>query len=387
MGDNQTIKEKKVLRHVDDFVEAGLALSDDKIVLEKVARRYATAVPRHLAARMNRGDKTAMALRAQYVPDRRELNHHGDESPDPIGDDAHTPLAGIIHRYPDRLLLMPHHSCAVYCRFCFRRAKVGPSGRALTADRLDKALDYIARTKSLREVILSGGDPMLMSPDRMRHILGFLDGCDHLDAIRIHSRIPVAAPHLIDGRRLRVLSRIQKALYIVIHCNHGGEIDIGAATLIRRLALSGIVLLGQSVLLKGVNDDADTLANLFQTMVRHRIKPYYLHHCDPAPGTAHFQTTIDDGQRLIHHLRGRISGLCQPRYMLDIPGGYGKVPLDMSWITPCADHPGQYRVLDCHGKSHIYRSYGETSRSDGACEAGTSSRGGAFAVARSKSSI
>lgn len=339
------------LRRPDDFIRAGLADASDRSDLQDLAQHYAAAVPLPLARRMDDHSSTADVLKAQYLPDRREKTVKDIERIDPIGDDAHSPLEGIIHRYPDRVLLMANHSCAVYCRFCFRRAKVGPGAQGLSVKALDAALDYIAGKKQIREVILSGGDPLVMSARRLGSIIGALDALDHIDVIRIHSRIPVAAPDHLDAQRLQVLAQAKKALYVVIHCNHASEIDESAASCFKQLSQAGIPLLGQSVLLKGVNDDEDILAELFRALVRHRIKPYYLHHCDLAPGTGHFQTDIERGRMLMGRLRGRISGLCLPQYVLDIPGGYGKVPLEDSWVRQDGEH---YQIRDRHGVIHRY---------------------------------
>lgn len=296
---------------------------------DAVAGRYAVAVTPQIAGLIEPGAADDPIAR-QYLPDPRELARSPGERDDPIGDDAHAPLAGVVHRYPDRVLLMPTTACPVYCRFCFRRERVGHGATTLSAAALDAALAYIADRPGIREVILTGGDPMILSARRLGGILRRAAAIAAVEVIRIHTRVPVADPGRID-RALVAALRQDAPVYVLIHCNHEREIDPAAARAIAALADAGIPLLGQTVLLKGVNDDAETLAALFRALVRHRVRPYYLHHPDLAPGTARFRLSIERGQALMRSLRGRISGLCLPAYVVDIPGGHGKVPVGPSF--------------------------------------------------------
>ena len=292
---------------------------------DAVARRYAVAVTPHIAGLIEPGAADDPIAR-QYLPDPRELARSPGERDDPIGDDAHAPLPGLVHRYPDRVLLMPTTSCPVYCRFCFRRERVGHGASTMSAAALDAALAYIAARPEIREVILTGGDPMILSARRLGAILRGAAAIETIEVLRIHTRVPVADPGRIDRALIAALSQ-HVPVYVLIHCNHPRELDPAAARAIAALADAGVPLLGQTVLLKGVNDDAETLAALFRALVRHRVRPYYLHHPDLAPGTARFRLSIEEGQALMRALRGRISGLCQPTYVIDIPGGHGKVPV------------------------------------------------------------
>jgi lysine 2,3-aminomutase len=267
----------------------------------------------------------------QFVPSEAELSTTPDELADPIGDAPHTPVKGLVHRYPDRVLLKPTHACAVYCRFCFRREVVGPGGEALSPAELDAALDYIRTNPEIWEVILSGGDPLILSPRRLKEIVAALDAIDHVGVIRIHTRVPAVDSARITLELIDAL-RADKAVYVVLHANHPREFTDEARAACRRLIDAGIPMLSQSVLLKGVNDDPATMEALLRAFVRNRIKPYYLHHADLAPGTSHFRTTIAEGQALLRSLRGRVSGLCQPTYVLDIPGGHGKVPVGPGYV-------------------------------------------------------
>jgi lysine 2,3-aminomutase len=253
----------------------------------------------------------------------------------------------VVHRYKDRALLKPTHACAVYCRFCFRREMVGPGGAALDADELAQAVDHIRATPAIREVILTGGDPLVLSARRLASLLGELAAIEHVDWIRIHSRIPVAEPTRVTDELVAAL-KTTKAVWVAVHVNHANELSPEALAACAKFVDAGIPLIGQTVLLKGVNDDADTLDTLFRALVKNRIKPYYLHHGDLAPGTSHFRTTIAHGQGLMRELRARLSGLAQPVYVLDIPGGAGKVPVGPAYISEDGT------VADPNGDTHVY---------------------------------
>ncbi len=333
------------LRAASALIERGLAADTDRQVLERVAARYAIAVTPEIVGLIDPKDPNDPIAR-QFIPHGDELVTTQDEISDPIGDAAHSPIKGIVHRYPDRVLLKPLHVCPVYCRFCFRREQVGPGGEMLSDAELDGALDYIRSHPEIWEVILTGGDPLMLSPRRLGAILDALEAIPHVVTLRIHSRVPVVDPKRVTRALLAVLKR-RKPLWIAIHANHPRELTDAAATACARLIKTGAVLLGQSVLLRGVNDDVDVLEELFRAMVACRIKPYYLHHPDLAPGTARFRLTIAEGRAIMRQLRRRLSGLAQPTYVLDIPGGAGKVP-----IGPNSVEDGGVR--DPAGRLHQY---------------------------------
>jgi lysine 2,3-aminomutase len=269
----------------------------------------------------------------QFVPDPRELEARPEEAVDPIGDGAHSPTPGVVHRYADRVLLKLTHTCAVYCRFCFRREMVGPAGEgALSAAEQDAAYAYIAGRPEIWEVILTGGDPLVLSPRRLAEAMERLAAIPHVKVVRLHTRVPVADPPAVTPELTAALARCDLAVYVAVHADHARELTPQARAACARLADAGIPLLGQAVLLKGVNDTAERLTDLFRAMVETRIKPYYLHHPDLAPGTTHFRPGLDEGQALMRALRGRVSGLCQPAYVLDVPGGYGKVPVGPAYL-------------------------------------------------------
>jgi lysine 2,3-aminomutase len=305
------------------LVAAGLAPPDTRAGLEQVAARYAIAIPPALAALIETPEDP---IGRQFVPSVAELVTAPHESADPIADEALSPVPGIVHRYPDRALLKPLLACPVYCRFCFRREQVGPDGGLLTEAELATAYGYIAAHPEIREVILTGGDPLILSPRRLAEILAALSAIPHVEVLRIHTRVPVADPALVTEALADALD-IAAPLFIALHANHAREITPEAVAAVARLQRRGIPILGQTVLLAGVNDSEEALGDLFRAMLRARIKPYYLHQLDPAPGTARFHVPIARGREILANLRGAISGTALPTYILDRPGGLGKVPL------------------------------------------------------------
>lgn len=326
-----------------------IPLSDDPALAE-VMERYAVAVTDEVMELIDETD-AADPIARQYLPTAEELKTTPDELEDPIGDDAHSPVKGIVHRYPDRVLLKAVHVCAVYCRFCFRREKVGPGSEMLNREELQKALAYIRNTPAIWEVILTGGDPFVLSPRRLREIMDALNEIPHVQVIRFHTRVPVADPSRVTDELVGALQS-DKAVYVVFHANHPRELTDKVKAVAQKFVKAGIPLLSQSTLLKGVNNDAKVLEQLFRAFTAMKVKPYYLHHPDLAPGTGHFRLTIKEGQELTAQLQGKMSGIAQPHYMLDIPGGFGKVPVSRQWISETEDG---YDVTDFKGDTHKYK--------------------------------
>ena len=330
------------IRTTNALIEAGLADTRDRDALDAVAARYATALPPAVRALIAAPDDP---IGLQVIPHPSELAIAPHELSDPIGDDAFSPVPGIVHRYPDRALLKPLLVCPLYCRFCFRRERVGPEGGMLDEAALERALDWLGRHPAVGEVILTGGDPLMLSPRRLGRILRTLDAMAHVHTIRIHSRVPVAEPERVTEALAETLDS-DKAVWLVLHANHARELTPAARAALRRVQARGggggggggppppVPVLGQSVLLRGVNDSEAALEALFRAMVQARVKPYYLHQLDPAPGTARFHVPIAEGRRLLAALRGRVSGLAWPTYVLDIPGGHGKVPIGPDYLAP-----------------------------------------------------
>jgi lysine 2,3-aminomutase len=321
--------------------------------LAEVAARYAVAITPAMEALIDPADAHD-PIAAQFRPDARELDIALDELSDPIGDDPHTPVKGVVHRYPDRCLLKLVHVCPVYCRFCFRREMVGPQGDGtLTSTELDAAFAYIEAHPEIWEVILTGGDPFLVSARRAREITARLAAIPHVKIARWHTRVPAVDPLRVTPDFVEALRAEGLTTYVVLHANHARELTEQARAAIARLVDAGVPMLSQTVLLKGVNDDADALEALMRALVELRVKPYYLHHLDKAPGTSHFRCSIAEGQSLVRALHERASGLAQPSYVLDIPGGHGKAPLASPGLRDADD---AHEVRDRNG---VWRRYEE----------------------------
>lgn len=333
---------RRLLRTPEDLIAAGLVPPEQKDALDAVAQDYATAIPPAFLDLIEQPDDP---IGVQVIPSPEELLITPEERSDPIGDEALSPVPGIVHRYADRALLKPLLVCPLYCRFCFRREHVGPDGGVLDDAALEKALDWLRFHPAIREVILTGGDPLMLSPRRLGQIITALSAMPHVTTIRLHTRVPVAAPERVTDALLDVLET-DKALWMAVHINHAREMSEAARACLKRLVRRGVPLLGQSVLLRGVNDSEQALEDLFRSMVEVRMRSYYLHQLDPAPGTARFHVPVAEGQRLLAGLRGRVTGLAWPTYVLDIPGGYGKVPLGPEYVD------GALQVRDPEGRPH-----------------------------------
>ncbi len=322
--------DQRTLRDADALLAAGLIAPERRDDVAAVEARYAVAIPPALRALIEHPDDP---IGRQFIPHPDELTTAPHESADPIGDDALSPVKGIVHRYPDRALLKPLLVCPVYCRFCFRREHVGPDGGLLTEAELDTAYAWLAARPAIREVILTGGDPLMLSPRRLAAIIAALSAIPHIEVLRIHSRVPVAAPARLTPALVDAMAS-ERAMWLVLHANHAREFTPDARQALRAVQAAAIPVLGQSVLLRGVNDSVAALEGLFRAMIAARVKPYYLHQLDPAPGTERFRVPIEEGQALLAGLRGRVSGLAWPTYVLDIPGGHGKVPIGPNYVEP-----------------------------------------------------
>lgn len=339
------------LKAADELVAAGLIEPEKLASIRAVADRYAIGLTPAVVSLIDRADR-ADPIARQFVPDPAELLTTPQERADPIGDQAHSPVKGIVHRYPDRVLLKAVHICPVYCRFCFRREMVGPQGDGtLSPEELTAALGYIRERPEIWEVILTGGDPLVLSPRRLAAMMRGLAEIPHVKIVRFHTRVPVVEPDRIDAAMIAALKESGKVVYIALHANHPREMTGTARTACARLVDAGFPMLSQTVLLRGVNDDPAVLGDLMRAFVETRIKPYYLHHPDLAPGTGHFRLDIAEGQKIVSALRGTISGLCQPTYVLDIPGGHGKAVIGESAVR---GEGGCYSVSDFRGGEHAY---------------------------------
>lgn len=271
-------------------------------------------------------DRPGQPLRRTVVPVSDELSRSPGESLDPLAEDADSPVPGLVHRYPDRVLFLVTGVCAVYCRYCTRSRMVGSKRHCFNPEQWENALAYIAATPGIRDVLLSGGDPLTMPGERLEWLLGRLRRIPHVEIVRIGTKVPVVLPQRITSALARMLQR-RHPLYISIHFTHPDELTPEVALACTRLADAGIPLGSQTVLLKGINDEVETMRRLFCGLLRIRVRPYYLYQCDPISGSAHFRTPVQRGLEIIRGLRGHTTGYAVPTYVVDAPGGGGKIPL------------------------------------------------------------
>lgn len=353
------------LRTIKQLSEKGLIAVQDAehgAKLDAVAARYSIALSEAVV-------ETISPVRAvdqpildpvarQYVPSVEELVPSIHDRADPIGDEVHSPLPGLVHRYPDRVLIKATAVCPVYCRFCFRREMVGGNAeRPLTDEQFRAIFTYVAAHSEIWEVIISGGDPLVLSDARLQALLDGLAESTHVRVIRFHTRVPVVNPQRITDKLARILRSTDKTVYIAVHANHANEFSQRARAACARLVDAGVPLISQSVLLAGVNDSETTLGELMRTFVELRITPYYLHQLDLAPGTEHFRVSVERGQQLLRSLRGTYSGLCQPNYVIDLPGGFGKVSIGPNYVRSDEQEGNQANSIvieDIDGQPHSY---------------------------------
>ncbi len=262
---------------------------------------------------------------AQVISSQRELEPDNDELRDPLGEEPRQKVPHLVHRYPDRVLFLATDRCASYCRFCTRKRWVG-QGPSPQKDQQEEAFLYIEKDPAIKEIIFSGGDPLVLSNRRLDELFARAFSIPHIDVVRIHSRMLAFAPMRVDDELSRIMSRYAP-LYLVTHFNHPKEITPQTIEALKKLHQSGVTLLNQSVLLRGINDSREILTELFRGLVKNHVKPYYLHQCDVVEGAKHFRVPLSEALALIESLRGNISGLCMPTFVIDIPNGHGKVPL------------------------------------------------------------
>jgi len=326
MPDGNHHGQGRVLRSARALRTAGLIPPDAEAAAARVADRYSISVTEHVAGLIDRADP-ADPIARQYIPDPAELITAPGEMDDPTADGPFTPVKGVVHRYPDRALLKPLLACPVYCRFCFRREVVGPDGGVLTEAELDAALAWFERTPAVREAVLTGGDPFMLSARRLGGVLRRLGAVPHIETLRVHTRVPVADPGRVGPALVVALRQPSKPVFVAVHANHAREFGGAALDALARLADAGVPLLGQSVLLRGVNDTAEALEDLVRAMIRARVRPYYLHALDPAPGVGRFAVPDAEGLALVEGLRGKVPGFAVPVFVRERANGGGKRPV------------------------------------------------------------
>jgi lysine 2,3-aminomutase len=308
-------------------------------------RGFPLAITPYYLGLIDRNDP-ACPIRRQVVPRIEELSAVPGDLQDPLGEAVHEVAPNLIQRYPDRALLFATDRCAVYCRFCTRSRLVGAGGGARSMSRLEPAFNYLRAHPEITDVIISGGDPLVMTTDRLARLLGAVRAIPSVETIRLATRVPVVLPQRIDDELLAAL-RPHHPIWIMTHFNHPKELTPAAAEACNRLADAGFPVMNHTVLLRGVNDDADVLARLFRGLVRVRVRPYYLLQADPVKGTGHLRTAVQVGVDIMERLQGRLSGIALPKLIVDTPGGLGKVPIGPDYVV--RREPGVTRLRTHRG--------------------------------------
>lgn len=309
-----------------------IVLHPDELAGVKVSRgKFALSITPYWIALMDKEDPRC-PIRRQVIPHINETHTTEYEYIDPCGEEKDTPVPGIVHRYPDRVLLIITDKCASYCRFCTRKRIVCESEDIIIEKRLEGAINYIKKNKQIRDVLISGGDPLIFSDSKLDFILGSLRGIPQIEILRIGTRIPITLPFRITDSLLNMLSRYHP-IWMSLHINHPDELTSEVKEAINRLADKGIPLGSQTVLLRGINDSVEVMKRLIQQLLTIRIRPYYLYQCDPVFGTEHFRTTISKGIEIMKGLRGWTTGYAVPTYVIDAPGGGGKIPIGPEYVV------------------------------------------------------
>lgn len=332
-----TWQVRNALRSVDELQRV-LELTPEEVTGAEAAERAGLpiAITPYYLALCDPKDPTC-PIRRQVVPRAAELDEVPGDLRDPLGEEAHEVAPELVQRYPDRALLLVTDRCAVYCRFCTRSRMVGNGGGARTAERLDAAFTYLHGHPEIRDVILSGGDPLAMATERLVRIVERVRQVPHVETIRLATRVPVTLPMRVTDELIQAL-RPHHPIWVMTHFNHPRELTDEAREACRRFVDGGFPVMNQTVLLRGVNDDADVLSALFRGLVRQRVRPYYLLQMDPVRGTGHLRTKIDTGIEIMRSLQGRLSGIALPKLIVDTPGGFGKVPVGPDYVV--ARRPG-----------------------------------------------
>lgn len=335
------------LRTYQDFARI-FELSDDEAeALRSPQRPFSVGVTPYYASLLDAKDPDT-ALRRTMIPVLAELQPSAGDMTDPLAEDAHAPVPGIVHRYPDRVLFLANDVCPVYCRYCTRSRLVGGNAPFnMAKSRWQQGIDYIAKNDHIHDVLISGGDPLILSDERLEWLISRLAVIPHLDFIRLGSKVPIVLPQRVTPALATMLRRYHP-LYMSIHVTHPDELTAEAAGACGRLADAGIPLASQTVLLKGVNDSVGTMRRLMRGMLRARIKPYYLLQCDPISGSGHLRTPLRTGIEMIRGLRGHISGYGVPHYIVDLPGGGGKIALTPEHLDGYEN--GNWLATNSHGK-------------------------------------
>ena len=335
-----------------EHFEPYLKLSEEEIEgFEHAADRFTIGVTPYILSLMDRNN-SACPLRKQFIPSGKEQFVSPVEMEDPCGEDGCSPVPGLVHRYPDRVLLLATDVCAVYCRYCTRSRLVGHKSGIRFQETFEKQLNYIRNNPQVRDVLISGGDPLLLSEDKLDFMLSKLREIPHVELLRIGSRVPIVLPQRITDSLVSVLEKYHP-LFMSLHVNHAMELTPEVKTAVDKLCRAGIPLGSQTVLLKGVNDSAEVMKAMVHKLLTFRIRPYYLYQCDPVQGSGHLRTSIAKGMQILRKLRGFTSGYAIPTYVVDAPGGGGKIPIEPANVVSQKD--GCVRLRNWAGKMYEYK--------------------------------
>ena len=327
-----------------------LTPSEESAVTRK-SGRFIMGIPPYWAALMDPEDPTC-PIRRQAVPVEEEYRLSPNDMIDPLGEDSHMPVPGLVHRYPDRVLLLVVEVCSMYCRFCTRSRVVGTSAGFSRPANIDQAIEYIRTHRKIRDVLISGGDPLTLSDDRLDDVLTKLKAIPHVEFVRIGTRNPVTLPYRVTPALCDVLKK-HKPVWMSLHFNHPKEVTPPVTRACEMLADSGVPLGSQTVLLKGINDRPAIMKKLFHALLKIRVRPYYIYQCDPVKGTAHFRTAITAGLQIIEKLRGHTTGYAVPTFVVDGPGGGGKIPLMPNYVVSVRE--GVWTLRNFAGKLFTYK--------------------------------
>jgi len=328
---------------VDELSQVINITDQEKEIIEKSLNTLRMAITPYYASLMDPDDPTC-PIRMRAVPTVLETRISPEDMLDPLHEDVDSPVPGLTHRYPDRVLFLVTDQCSMYCRHCTRRRMAGETDRPCSQAEIDEMIAYVRDTREVRDVLLSGGDPMTLTTDRLEYVVARLHEIPHVEIIRYGTNVPVVMPQRVTDELLDMLKKYQP-VWINTHFNHPKEITTESRRALGRLADAGFVLGNQSVLLKGINDCPYIMKELVQRLVQNRVRPYYLYQCDLSRGISHFRTSIGKGVEIIEHLRGHTSGFAVPQFIVDVPGGCGKTP-----VNPCY-------VLSRNERMVIFRNY------------------------------
>lgn len=334
-----------------DVLEKIINLTPNEIKgIEGCGDKLTMSIPPYFASLIDPEDPNC-PIRLQSVPQSYELETAPEEMADPCGEDKNSPVHGLVHRYPDRVLFLVNEMCAMYCRYCTRSRMVGDGNRSLSMDTYNAAFDYIRSNKKIRDVLISGGDPLTLSDRVLEHIISTLKSIPHVEFVRIGTRIPVTLPQRVTPDLVNMLKKYSP-IWMSIHFNHAKEITKRVKFACDLLADSGIPMGSQTVLLKGINDKPSVMKKLVHELLKIRVRPYYIYQCDPILGSKHFRTSVDTGIEIMEKLRGHTTGYAVPTYVIDGPGGGGKIPIAPNYIV--ATENGKWTVRNYAGKQFTY---------------------------------